>query len=330
MKATYNIDMTLVHDRTIGEIESISYLVTSRGGAKNAGIDQKLSIAALYIYKELKPYRFYAEGKKLTVRQFYGLLSGIRREFIHIHRLNYLAYRTVQDVYDWMDDSHLLTFGVKGYWKKIERIYGDYKKKHLTMTDLSTYRLVDEHVCLAANEVIPLVPQLEVSVRDYLIQHRAEMLAEGQKDDITLLTKVQIGILFCAALRNTRRNFFLDIINKYGVDVSSDFTYADITGIFRNFVSMAEQLGVKFTTDKDGDYILKGVCVEKSVRVDSAWNKIVAIVTDDELMDEMVLKAINMNPEAKKDYEATLAREEEKMMVEAMGELGTKFKVGKL
>lgn len=330
MKVTYNIDLTLVHDRTIGEIESICYMVNGKGGGKNAGIDQKLSIAALYIWKELKPYRFYAEGKKLTVREFYGLKSGIQREFIHMHRLNYLAYRTVQDVYDWLDDSHLLTYNVKGYWRKIERAYSDYKKKHLTMTDLSTYRLVDEHVCLAANEVLPFVPQLEVSVRDYLIQHRQEMLAVGQKDDVPLLTKVQTGLMFCAALRNTRRNFFSDVITKYGVDVSSDYTYADITSIGRNFVSMVEQLGVRFTTDKDGDYILKGILMENSVRVDSAWNKIVAIVTDDELMDQMVLKAINMNPEAKKDYEATIAKEEEKMMVDAMGDLSTKFKVGKL
>ena len=330
MKVTYNIDLTLVHDRTIGEIESIFYMVNGKGGGKNAGIDQKLSIAALFIWKELKPYRFYAEGKKLTVREFYALRAGIQREFIHIHRLNYLAYRTVQDVYDWMDDSHLLTYNVKGYWKKVERVYNDYKKKHLTMTDLSTYRLVDEHVCLVANEVQALIPQLETSVRDYLIQHRAEMLEAGQKDDITLLTKIQIGILFCAALRNTRRNFFADIIKNHGVDLSSDYTYADITSIGRNFVSMAEQLGVKFTTDKDGDYILKGVLVEKSVRVDSAWNKIVNIVTDDELMDQMVLKAINLNPEAKKDYEATVAKEEEKIMMEAMGDLSSKFKVTKL
>jgi hypothetical protein len=330
MKVKYEIDLTLVHDRTIGEIESICYMVNGKGGGRNAGIDQSLSIAALFIWRELKPYRFYAKGKELTVREFYALRAGIQREFIHMHRLNYLAFRTLQDVYDWMDDSHLLTYNVKGYWKKIERVYNDYKKMHLAMTDMSTYRLVDEHVCFVANEVLPLVPQLEVSVRDYLIQHRTEMVSQGQKDDITLLTKVQICLMFCAALRNTRRNFFVDIINNHGVDLSADYTYADITSIGRNFVSMAEQLGVKFTTDKDGDYILKGVLVEKSVRVDSAWNRIVKIVTDDELMDEMVLKAINLNPEAKKDYEATLAREEEKMMVEAMGDLGNKYKVGKL
>jgi len=330
MKVTYEIDLTLVHDRSIGEIEKISYLVTSKGGGKNAGVDQKLSIAALYIWKELKHYKFNAEGKKLTVREFYTLRAATQREFIHIHRLNYLTYRTLQDVYDWMDDSHLLNFNVKGYWKKIERAYNDYKKKHLVMTDLSTYRLVDEHACLAANEALPLVPHLEVCIRDYLIQHRAEMVSQGQKDDITLLTKVEVGILFCAALRNTRMNFFADIIKNHGVDISSDYTYADITSIGRNFVSMAEQLGVKFTTDKDGDYVLKGISVEKSVRVDSAWNRIVDIVTDDELMDEMVLKAINMNPEAKKDYEATVAKEEEEMMVNAMGDLSSKFKVGKL
>ena len=330
MKVTYNIDLTLVHDRTIGEIESICYMVNGKGGGKNAGIDQKLSIAALYIWKELKPYKFYGNGKKLTVREFYGLRNVIQREFIHIHRLNYMAYSTVQDMYDWLEDSHLLNYNVNGYWKKIERTFDTYLKLHRARTDQPTWNLIQDHVRLASDEVKPLVPELEVSIRDYLIAHRPGMLAVMQKDDIALLTKVQTGLMFCAALRNTRKNFFKDIIEEYGVDFSSDFTYADITSIGRNFVSMAEQLGVKFSKDKDGDYILKGVVVDGSVRVDAAWNNIVKIVTDDELMDQLVLKAIEMNPECKKDYEATLAREEEKMMVDAMGDLSTKFKVTKL
>ena len=330
MKITYNIDLTLVYDRTIGEIESICYMANRQGGGKNAGIDQKLSIAALYVWNCLKNYKFYTKGKKLTVREFYALRSGIQREFIHLHRLNYLAFRTVQDVYDWMDNSHLLSYNAKGYWKKIERAYNDYKKKHLLLTDLSTYRLVDEYVCFVANEVLPLVSQLEVCARDYLIQHRAEMLADGQKDDIALLAKVQTGLMFCAALRNTRKNFFADIIAKYGVDISSDFAYADITSIGRNFVSMSEQLGVKFSKDRDGDYIIKGVLIEDGVRVDSAWNKIVDAVTDDELMDQMAMKAINLNPKAKAEFEASVAREEQNALNDAISGLGDKFKVGRL
>lgn len=330
MKVTYNIDLMIIKDRTLGEIESICYIVNGKGGGKNAGIDQKVSIAALYLWKELKPYKVYAKGKELTVSEFYGLRNAIQREFIHMHRLNYMAYRTVQDVYDWLDDSNLLNYNVKGYWKKIERTFDTYLKLHRAKTDQPTWALVQDHVRLASDEIRPLIPELEVSIRDYLIAHRRFLQAAFQKDDVTLLTKVQTGLMFCAALRNTRKNFFADVIKKYGVDFSSDFTYADITPIGRNFVSMAEQLGVKFSTDKDGDYILKGVIVDNSVRVDAAWNNIVKIVTDDELMDKLVLKAINMNPEAKKDYEATVAREEEKTLEEAMGNLSSKFKVTKL
>jgi len=330
MKVRYEIDLTLVHDLPIADVERIYYTVTGKGGSKNAGIDQKLSIAVLYIWKEIGRYRFGGDGKKMTVKKFFNLRKSVGDEFIHMHRMNYLTYRTLQDVYDWLDDKNRLTYNVKGYWKKIERTFDKYMKLHMAQTDKVSWDTVQDHVRLASDQVMPFIPQLEVAVRDYLIQHRKEMLAEGQKDDIAMLAKLHTGLMFCAALRNTRLNFFRDIVKRYGVDFTPDFTYADITSIGRNFVSMFEQLGVKFSKDKDDDYVLKGVNVENSLRVESAWNRIVAVVTNDELMDEMAIKAINLNPVVKADYEAKVAQAEEKQLEIALGDLGEKYKVSSL
>ena len=52
--------------------------------------------------------------------------------------------------------------------------------------------------------------------------------------------------------------------------------------------------------------------------------------TDEELMDETALKAINLNPETKKDYERIVANAEEQMLSQAIGDLGSKFKVSSL
>ena len=120
------------------------------------------------------------------------------------------------------------------------------------------------------------------------------------------------------------------VTQKYGIDLSIDFRYADVSSMSRNFVWMMEQLGVRFVKDKDGDFALLGIEFDKSVRVEANWNSIVSIVTDDNLMDEMALEAINMNPKAKADYEAIVAKEEQAELDDALGDLGSKFKIGKL
>lgn len=330
MKVKYDIDLSLVMDKTILEIKDISWRVMQSGGSNNAGIEQKTGIAALYVTRELKDYPFSSQGLKLTLGQFLTLKKRVAEEFIHIHRLNYMAYRSVQDVYDWMEEKHYVTPNVKRFWKKIESIYSDYQKAHKERIDHDSYVTVQDHVRLASDTIQHLIPPLEISIRDYLIQKRDQMLKVGQKDDITLLSKVQDGIMFCAALRNTFKRFLVDCANKYGVDLFLDYKYADISSIGRNFVWMMEQLGVKFSKDKDGDYVLLGVSVDDSIRVESAWDAIVKIVTNEDIMDEMAKQAVYMNPVVRADYERNIAIDEEKQMNEAVKDLNTKFKVGKL
>ena len=330
MSVKYEIDLSLIQDKTIREISGIDYTVRACGGSVNAGIDQKTGIACMYAMRNLSRYRFSDKGRSMTFRQFNTLCELTSEKFIHIHRLNYMTYRTVQDVYDWLEEKGYCTPNVKRYWRKIENVYERYMKEHGTRIDHESYVTVQDHVRLASDVIQPLMEPLMVSIRDYLIRIRPSMVAAGQKDDITLLTHVQVGFLFCAALRNTFGKFFGEAEHDLGVDLTPDYSYADISPICRNFAWMAEQLGVACIKDKDGDYTLRGVNVDESNRFVSAWDAIVKVVTDDELMDEMAKRAIYMNPESKACYERIIAEEQEKELSSAIGELGTKFNVSNL
>ena len=328
-KYTYKIDISLVMDKPVNEIMALADRCSKLGHEK-AGVEQQVAIAATFVGKELNRYRFTTAGSQLTLKSFYTLRKNVGDEFIHIHRVNYMTWWAIQEMYDWLTDKKLTNTNVNKYWRLVERAFTTYQDSHFKLMDVSSWRTVQDHVRLAANLINPLKEPLELSVRDYLIQKRKPMVAAGQKDDITLLSKVGVCLLFCAALRNTREGFFITVAQKYGVDLSPDFKYADVSSMCRNFAWMMEQLGVKFVKDKDGDFALLGIEFDKSVRVESNWNAIVSIVTDDNLMDEVALKAINLNPKVKADYEAVVAKEQQAELDDTLGDLSSKFKVGKL
>ena len=329
MKIKYDIKLSLVLDKTISEIWDIDAIVSKKGHYA-AGVDTDTSIAAMYAARDLRRYRFTPAGRSISLRQFYGIRKTVDEDYIHIHRLNYMVYTVVQDMHDWIEDEHLKTFNTERYWRMIERTFTDYQHKHRALMEKAAWNTVQDHVRLATNEVYPLVEPFENAIRDYLIQKRVKMVAAGQKDDITLLKKVYVCLMFIAALRNTRRNFFDDFGQKYGIDFTSDFAYSDISSISRNYVCMMQQLGVRFTLDKDGDSVLLGADPSENSRVNNAWSDIVDVVTNGKLMDKVALDAINMNPESKAEYESLIAKADEKELNERIGDLSSKFKVNKL
>lgn len=330
MSIKYEIDLKLVMDKPLGEIKNTSLLVKSKGGSVKAGVDQKFGMACMYVWNQLERLDFTSIGLQLTLRDFYQLNGKFGEEFIHIHRLNYMMYNVILRLFDYMEEKKLLNSNVKRYWKKIDKAVKDYYTIYKSLLDEETWCAVDDHMRLAFNKVEPLLEPLEKSIRDYLIQKRPQMLEVRQRDDITLLTKLQGALMFCAATRNSREDYFRRCIEKWGVDFSFDYTYTDLQSVIRNLVWMMEQLGVRFEKDKDNDYVIKGVDFNNSLRVNFAWDTIVNVVTDENIMDATALAAINMNPKVKADYEAIIAKEEEKELSQAIGDLSSKFKVSSL
>lgn len=309
-KLVYTIKPSLVKDMTVSEVFSLAHRIETGGGAKKLGIDRDLGFAAQFVRNELRRYRFSPKGVGTKVEDFYRMRKIIDEDYIHIHRMSYVTYDVIQDFADWMDDRKMLTFSVKKYWTQAEKVFMEYQRKHRGMVEHCVWMTILDNMRMVYDLVRPCIEPLENAVRDYLIQKRQQIIDSGQKDDIALLSKVYVALMFCAALRNTRRNHFQRQYEQVGIDVSVDFAYADIDAVSRFFVRMMESVGIHFHKDNDGDDVPDGVDVGQSVRVESEWNKVVAIVTDADLMDETALDAINMNPETKKDYEAIMARSE--------------------
>ena len=329
-KITYTINTMLAKDMTIGEIFEMANKIQAKGGIQNTNIDRDLGFAVLYLRNELLAYRFNDKGYKLNVSDFYQMRKLVDEDFIQNHRLNYVTYYLIETIVGWLEDKGKLKFAAKMYWKKAEEVFGIYKQKHRRMVEQSTWKTIQDHMRLVWDLVWPRIEPFENAIRDYLIQKRSIIRDSGQKDDITLLSKVYSALLFCAALRNTRKNFFQNIYDDKGFDLSSFFAYSDIDGVCRNFIRMIQSFGVKFQVDKDGDDVPVGVDISQSVRVDTEWNNIVYILTDKELMDERALQAINRNPETKAEYEAIIAAADKQEMEQAIEELKKHHNVKKL
>ena len=320
-KVTYTINTMLAKDMTIGQVFEMANKIKRAGGAANTDIDRDLALAVQYLYSELSKYRFNDSGYRCNVRDFYRMRKIVDEDFLQNHRLNYATYYVITYIVEWMEDKKMVNFTTKKYWKRVQDCFRRYQLEHKKLVDHSAWMTTLDHMRLVYDSISSNIEPFEFSIRDYLIQKRKQILDAGQKDDITLLTKTYVALMFCAALRNTRKNFFDAIWQQKGIDLSVDFAYSDIDGVCRNFVWMMQTCGIKFVKDSDGDDVPAGVDIAQSVRVESEWNNIVRILTDAELMDETALKAINMNPETKRDYEAIVAQAEQREMDNAINML---------
>ena len=326
---SYRIDTSLVKGMKVMELFALASRIEKAGGSRNAGVGMDLGLACLFVRNDIMRYRFESRGWQTTVGDLYRIRQVACEDFIQIHRLNYVVYNVVQSVADRLDDKGLLVRNVKKFWRLAESTYDEYMTSHKRKIDRSSWNTVQDHCRMVFAMVEPRIEPLSNAVRDYLIQHRNEITSCGQKDDIAMLTDIYVVLMFCAALRNTRKKFVSDIIEQKGIDFSCETSYADIDGVCRNFVWMMQQFGFRFGRDKDGDLVPDGVDISKSVRVDTEWNRIVDIVTDSDLMDRTALDAINMNPETKADYEARMACIEQKELDSAIEDLSQKYNVVK-
>ena len=303
------IDTSLVAKMTVREVERIDYVVRKAGGSSNAGVDQKVGIAAMYVWNNIKKYRFTEQGTQLTVERLLDIVQDTRIRFIQQHIINYAAYDIVIDFYDWLCEKKYMNKASEGYWRKIERCFSDYQREQKQFMEKSTWVMFKDHMRLSTDSIRPQLEALEKAIRDYLIQHRKDIVEAKQKDDIALLQKASMCFVLLTAMQHSYKDFFGDIIKVHGVDFSCDFRYAEISKMIRNTVWMCEKIGIKFRIDSDRDLELVGVNINDSVRVKSAWNAIVEALCDSELMNETAMRAICLNPEEKEKFYDEYAKE---------------------
>lgn len=323
----YDVKLDLVLDLTVRQVERLDYEVLGKGGLRNVKENIVLYASAVYMWRKIRFLRYTPEGQNITISKLLEAAKEVRDHFLHIHRVNYCTFYMLRDFFDWLEDKGRASHNVVKYWRKIDSAFTSYQKYHFSGMEQKLRSLVEDHMRLARDVISEPVERLEPVVRDWFIAHRSDFVVKGQVDDIGLLSKVQVCLLFLAALRSTYHQYFVDYAKKYGVDFSFEFRYADLSAFSRNFSWMCEQTGVKFSTDDDGDYTLLGIDVEDSQRIEWAWNDVVSIITNNDVMDEVALKAIELNPDAKNEYQDIIAAEEKREYDANIKRLGEKFKI---
>lgn len=344
------VNTEVVADKTVREVEridaAIQQEIVRRGGAaairaglsESIGIPQQVAIAAMYVWRQIRRFRYTADGEKLTIRRLYDIADDARGRFIQQHIVNYAAYYVIQEFYDWLTDKKLIARFSKteGYWRKIDREFKEYEQAAVGHNEQVSKMLFMDLVTQTFGNVEPLIETLEVAIRDYLIVHRPYMVRAGQKDDIATLQKVVVCMYFLALTQQHFHEFFFEIVKEHGVDFSIEFRYADLQKMTLNFIFMCQSQGIRFCNVGEKEKDLLGVEVEKSVRVNAAWNTIVGMLTDDDLTDQTAARVIGMNQQASEDYQhvfaETEARREElkrQEMEQGFKELEEKYKVTK-
>ena len=123
--------------------------------------------------------------------------------------------------------------------------------------------------------------------------------------------------------------FFKEFEDASGADFSKCFESSDLRQMVNYFAMMVESLGIKTETDKFGLPDIKGFDCDANVRVKWAWSDFIKDLQDNDLMDESALRAIELNPKTKADYERLLEEDAQKQLDDGLDKLSEKFKVTK-
>lgn len=284
------VDTTVLNDRTLREICS--------------GKD----LASRHVCEYLKRFQFTEKGMGMTLKDFAVLAHEVRIGFLQQHRVIYMAWYKVQEFYDFLSDKGHLNKKAEGFWRKVRRAFYDYEKVHRRGMDDATWSTFQDHMNYSYGAIEAETHLLEDAIRDRIIQRKNLLRESGQTDDITLLKKVAVCLVFLTAMQQAYKDYFKKILNDYGVSFMPGYRYAWLDKMVRNYVWMCDAVGVNYEKDaKSNEYILPGVDADESVRVQGIWERISRMVADEDICDEVAMKAINLNPEIKKDYERRIS-----------------------
>ena len=338
---TINTNTNVVADKTVREVEridaAIQQYIKEHGGKKanfdaacqSVGVTMEVGASAIFVWNMIRRYRYTSDGEWLTIQQVQDLKKEAMNGFVHQHALNYAAHQRIFDFHDWLVEKNRIGRFSKtdSYWRKLERDYQEYQDYIVGSNDLSSRSLFADHMRLSYNNIAGLLDQMEVTVRDYLIQHRPNMIAAGQTDDIATLQRVTVCMYVIAAMQQAFIEYFLDIAKEEGIDFSIDFRYADLQKMGRNFIYMCEAQGVRFCTVNGNERKLVGIDIHQSVRVNAIWNRIIDILSDKELANETASRAIDINPKAQEKYADIFAEYDAKEEAQKRAEMEDGFKM---
>ena len=106
-----------------------------------------------------------------------------------------------------------------------------------------------------------------------------------------------------------------------------------LTGIspntFTKYLPTMVEMGLVRFDGKNGDKVLAVFSVDNSSVIETEWNKVMAVVNDDDLVDEKAREAIGMNEKVREKYAQTLKAIDDERMEKEFERLGSVYKVVK-
>ena len=257
----------------------------------------------------------------MTFGELCDFFERAQVQFIIIHRCNYLLHNLMIEVYDLLDKEKRLRFMVKKNHLKAEEIWDGYEKPRFRSMSIETRSTFQDLMRIVKDILQPRLDKVYESIRDYMIRL-------GWRD-VELKARIEEVFLVGKVARHIFMAFFKEFEDACGADFSKCFALSDLREMVKCFAMMAESLGIKTCNDKFGLPDIKGFDCDANVRVKWAWNDFIRDLQDNDLMDESALRAIELNPKTKEDYERMLAEDNQKQMDDGIEKLSEKFKVSK-
>lgn len=257
----------------------------------------------------------------MTFGELHDFYERAQVQFIVIHRVNYLLHYLMIEVYGLLDKEERLKFMVKKHSKKAEEVWNGYESPRFKSMTIEAWSTFHDHMKITKDILQPRLNNVYEKIRDYMIRL-------GWRD-VELKAKIEVVFLVGKVARHSFRAFFKEFEDASGADFSKCFENSDLQQMVKYFAMMSESLGIKTEADKLGLPDIKGFDCDANVRVKWAWSDFIKDLQDNDLMDESALRAIELNPKMKADYERLLEEDDQKQLDDGLDKLSEKFKVTK-
>ena len=262
-----------------------------------------------------------AKDNCITFGELYEYYERARVNFIIIHRVNFLVHQAMINVYDLLEKEKRLRFGAKKHSNDAEKTWKTYEDTHRQQMPKDAWYALQDHFVVTEDMLSDRIEKVYTTLRDHMIRL-------GWRD-VELKGRIELAFLVSKCARHSMNAYLKEFLDACGVDFGKCFAYADIGVMTKNFVRMAEALGIKVQNDKYGYPELADIDLDNSTRVVLAWNDFMEDLRDDELMDKSASKALSFNPTVEANYQKALEEDNQKELNDSLEKLGEKFKVTK-
>ncbi len=255
----------------------------------------------------------------MTFGELYDFFERAQVQFVIIHRCNYLLHKLMIEVYNLLYKEKRLKFMVKKNSQKAEDLWERYEKPRYQSKSKDALSTFLAHMRITKEILQPRLDKVYESIRDYMINL-------GWRD-VELKARIESVFLLAKVAHHSFNAFFREFEESCGADFSPMFADSDLHQMVKCFAMMAESLGFKTDTDEFGLPDLKGFDCDANIRVKWAWEDFIKDLQDNDLMDESALRAIELNPKTKEDYERQLEEDAQEEFDDGIKKLSDKFKV---